>query len=177
VNGGTNKTLDVPIDAWQRAWEKVIRIYKQNPDKREATRMMHKLRDEYKEKWVKKGYVVEAQADSAEATKKKRPSRSRRGKNTKKSTKAVAKVEEVVTWSVAKASSSSDTKTSDSEDSSSTDNEDSADDDEVEVCEVGCASEEDAQEAYWEGQQCLLWMARSRATTVCIVLRKPTRLM
>jgi hypothetical protein len=28
VNGGTNKTLDVPIDAWQRAWEKAICIYK-----------------------------------------------------------------------------------------------------------------------------------------------------
>jgi hypothetical protein len=62
----------------------------------------------------------------------------------------------VTTWSVAEASSSSDTKTSDSEDSSSTDSEDSADDDEVEVCEVGCASEEDAQKAYWEQQQCLL---------------------
>jgi hypothetical protein len=37
VNGGSNRTLDVPIDAWQRAWEKVIRIYKENPDKREAT--------------------------------------------------------------------------------------------------------------------------------------------
>ena len=64
------------------------------------------------------------------------------------------------TWSVAKASSSSETKSSDSEDSSATDSEDSADDDEVEVClhvcEVGCASEEDAQEAYWEEQQCLL---------------------
>jgi hypothetical protein len=147
VNGGSNKTLDVPIDAWQRAWGKAVLIYKHNSNKRDATRMMHKLRDEYKEKWVQKVYVVDAQADSAEATKKKKPSRSRRSRNTKKSTKAVAKVEEVPTWSVAKASSSSDTKTSDSEDPSSTDSEDSADDDEVEVCEVGCASEEDAQEA------------------------------
>jgi hypothetical protein len=112
--------------------------------------MMHKLRDEYKEKWAKKGYVVGAQADSAEATKRKRPSRTRRGKNTKKSTKVVAKVEGAATWPVAKASSSSETKSSDSEDSSATNTEDLADDDEVEVCEVGCASEEDAQEAYWE---------------------------
>jgi hypothetical protein len=105
---------------------------------------------------AKKGYAVDAQADSAEATTKKKPSRFRCGKITKKSTKAVAKVEEMATWSVAKASSSSDTKTSDSEDSSSTDSEESADDDEVEVCEVGCASEEDVQEVYWEEQQCFL---------------------
>jgi hypothetical protein len=118
--------------------------------------MMHKLRGGYKEKWVQKGYVMGAQADSAEATKKKKPPRSRRSRHTKKSSKAVAKVEEVATWSVAKASSSSATKTSDSEDSSSTDSADSADDDEVEVCEVGCASKKDAQEAYWEEQQCPL---------------------
>jgi hypothetical protein len=62
----------------------------------------------------------------------------------------------LISWSVAKASSSSGSKSSDSEDSSTTDSADSADDDEVEVCEVGCASEEDAQEAYWEEQQCLL---------------------
>ena len=54
-NGGNNKTLEVPAEDWQRAWEKVIRIYKQNPDKREATRMMQKLRDGYKEKWVGRG--------------------------------------------------------------------------------------------------------------------------
>jgi hypothetical protein len=85
---------------------------------------------------AKKGYAVDAQADSAEATKKKRPSRSRRGKNTKKSTTVVAKVEGAATWSVAKAFSSSETKSSDSEGSSATDSGDSADDDEVEVCEL-----------------------------------------
>jgi hypothetical protein len=157
--GGTDKILEVPAEDWQKAWAKVIRIYKETPNKREATRLMQKLRDGYKEKWVSKGYVLEAQADSAEATKRKtpkRPSRSRRNKNTKASTKAVAKDEKAATWSVAKASSSSGSKSSDSEDSSTTDSEDSADDDEVEVCEVGCASEDDALDAYWEEQQCLL---------------------
>jgi hypothetical protein len=86
VNGGTDKILDVPVEDWQRAWGKVIRIYKETLDKREATRMMQKLRDGYKEKWIQKGYVVEAQADSAEAAKRKRPSRTRRGKRIKKST-------------------------------------------------------------------------------------------
>jgi hypothetical protein len=139
--------------------------------------MMHKLRDEHKDKWVQKGYAVGAQADLAEATKKKKkkPSRFSRSKNTKKSTQPVAKVEEVATWSVAKAPSSSDTKTSESEDPSSTDSEDSADDDEIEVCEVGCASEEDAQEAYWEEQQYLLDDALSSDNTA--VLKKPMRLM
>ena len=158
IFGGNNKTLEVPAEDWQRAWEKVIRIYKQNPDKREATRMMQKLRDGYKEKWVGKGYAREAQADSAEATKRKTPkrSRSRRSKNAKASTEVAAKVETAAAWSVAKASSSSGSKSSDSEDSSTTDSEDSADDDEVEVCEVGCASEDDAFDAYWEEQQCIL---------------------
>jgi hypothetical protein len=77
VNGGTDKILEVPAEDWQRAWGKVIRIYK------EATRLMQKLRDGYKEKWVSKGYVVEAQADSAEAAKRKRPARTRRGKSAK----------------------------------------------------------------------------------------------
>jgi hypothetical protein len=47
----------------------------------------HKLRDDYKEKWAKKVYVTGAQVDSAEAKKKKKPPRSRRSRNTKKSTK------------------------------------------------------------------------------------------
>jgi hypothetical protein len=87
VNGGRNKTLEVPIDAWQRAWEKAITIYKSNSNKKDAIRMMHKLRDDYKEKWAKKVYVTGAQVDSAEAKKKKKPPRSRRSRNTKKSTK------------------------------------------------------------------------------------------
>jgi hypothetical protein len=174
VNGGANKTLDVPIDAWQRAWEKVILIYKQNSNKREATRMMHKLCDEYKEKWVQKGYAVGAQVDSVEATKKKKSSRFRRGKSTKKSTKAVAKAEEVAIWSVAKASSSSVTKTSDSEDSSSTDSEDSADDDEVEVSVKWAVRRMKTLRRRTGKSSNASWMMCSRVMTA--VMKKPMRL-